>query len=184
MISEEAVVVGIDPGKTGGVVALRSGQVCLFRRIAPTINVGKRGKTKLEYDDKEMMSFVLWCRDALGCSPQLFVLERQQAFPKQGATSNFTTGVGYGLWRMALVAAGVSFEVVHPRTWTKKMLSGVPGDGKARNIIAAKRLAPGVKIVPDLEAGAKSDRGAKPHDGLADAALLALYGTRLLRGGF
>jgi len=189
------VTVGIDPGKKGGVVALGDGRESLLRRIAPTLNVGKRGKTKIEYDDSEMFEIVLLCRKDLGPKPVLFVLEQQQARPQrkvrvnrggkeavvsigQGATSNFTTGVGFGLWRMALVAARVPFEIVHPRTWTKVMLAGVPGEGKERNIISAKRLLPGVNIVPDIEAGARSDRATKPHDGLADAALLALYGFR------
>ena len=63
-------------------------------------------------------------------------------------------------------------EVVSPTSWTKEMLRGVPGDGKGRNILAAKRLFPDV----DLR---KSDRARVDHDGICDALLICEFGRRL-----
>ena len=174
-MNKQIITAGIDPGKDGAVVALADGCLAIYRRIAPVANVGKKGKVKMVYDEPAMWEIVVGLAQ-MGCA--FVALERQQAFPKQGATSNFSTGDGYGLWRMALTASRVPFEVVHPKTWTKALFSGVPGDGKNRNLLAAGRLLPKVNLIADIEAGRATDRSKKDHDGIADAALLALWAYR------
>ena len=46
-------------------------------------------------------------------------IEKVHAMPKQGVTSMFTFGYGYGGLRMALIAAGFPFQEVQPRAWQK-----------------------------------------------------------------
>jgi hypothetical protein len=52
----------------------------------------------------------------------------------------------------------------------RDLLQGVAGDGKQRAISWARQACPGLDLTP----GAMR----KPHDGLADAACLALWGQR------
>ena len=157
-----AVIVGIDPGLSGGVAILGMDGDVKSLSITPTLSVGK---TKRDYDMQEMKSLlsvdgVLWA-----------FIESQSARPGQGVSSTFKTGYGYGIWMALISSCEISLNVVSPRAWTSKMLSGVPGDGKNRNILAAKRLFPKA----DLR---KSERARKPHDGIADALLIAEYGRR------
>jgi Holliday junction resolvasome RuvABC endonuclease subunit len=49
------------------------------------------------------------------------VIEHVHAMPKQGVSSTFKFGVGYGGLRMALIAASIPFEEVTPRTWQKAL---------------------------------------------------------------
>ncbi len=133
-----------------------------FAITTPTIAVGK---SKRDYDIAEMKKIL-----SRGDAKWVFI-ESQSARPGQGVSSTFKTGYGYGIWLGVITSCEISLNVVSPRTWTSKMLSGVPGDGKDRNILAAKRLFPKT----DLR---KSERARKPHDGIADALLIAEYGRR------
>jgi hypothetical protein len=54
-----------------------------------------------------------------------------------------------------------------PQAWQRVILRDIPGEGKARSIARAAQL-PGLNLTPG--------RRRRPHDGLADAACLALYG--------
>ena len=105
----------------------------------------------------------------------LVMIEKQQSFPGQGVSSTFSTGFGYGLWLGLLNAAGIAYEEVRPAAWTKSMLSGSTGKGKGAHILAAKRVFPGI----DLR---RSERARVDDDGIADAALLAMYGYRRALG--
>jgi hypothetical protein len=99
-------------------------------------------------------------------------IERQQAMPKQGVSSTFSTGYGFGLWIGMLVALRLPYTVVGPREWQKDMLAGTTGDTKARSILRALQLYPGLPLT--------RPNGRKPTlDGVADAALIATYGLRL-----
>lgn len=137
-----------------------------FAITTPTIAVGK---SKRDYDIAEMKKIL-----SRGDAKWVFI-ESQSARPGQGVSSTFKTGYGYGIWLGVITCVGASLNIVSPRTWTGKILSGVPGDGKDRNILGAKRMFPTV----DLR---KSERARKPHDGIADALLICEYGRRTVRG--
>jgi len=160
------IVIGIDPGKSGALVSMdsESGEV-LSKSITPMVRVGK---SRQEYDIPGMRKLLY---DASSGSCRVFI-ERQQARPGQGVSSMFTIGLGYGLWLGICGGLQMPIEVVSPTSWTKEMLRGVPGDGKGRNILAAKRLFPDV----DLR---KSDRARVDHDGICDALLICEFGRRL-----
>ena len=65
------------------------------------------------------------------------MLESQQAMPRQGVSSTFSTGQGFGMWRGILAALRLPYEIVTPATWTRGMLKGAPGEGKERAIAVA-----------------------------------------------
>lgn len=174
--ARELIVVGIDPGKSGGLVAISGRGRCLAAHRAETYTVPK------DYDDFRMAEILREIR------PDLVILERQHAMPdfaskrkedgsedsprKQGATSTFKTGEGYGLWRGVLAGCGFRYERVTSQSWQAVILRGVPGEGKQRAVNVVRHRIPDLRLIPE--------RGSKPHTGLADAGCLALYGlTRL-----
>lgn len=160
------IVGGIDPGKSGAIVVL-DGKRIVHSSKTPVISVGKGSKR--EYDPNEMMN-VLSSFDF-----DLVIIEKQQAMPKQGVSSTFSTGYGYGLWIGILAASGIPYEEVRPAAWSKSMLAGASGKGKGAHILAAKRIFPGINLK-------KSARSRVDDDGIADAALLAMYGYRRMLG--
>lgn len=173
------VYVGIDNGNEGAIVALDAGRVAVLAELTPLIDVGntKGGKkaTKLILDETRAWDILSSLAQAHG--PELFVvLEKAQSMPDQGIASAFQYGTGYGCWRMALTALarthGIGWELAHPATWQKSMLRDIEGgDTKARAILKCQRSIPSLELIPG--------RRKKPHEGLADAGCMALYGMHL-----
>ncbi len=162
-------IVGIDPGKDGFVaILLPTGEVAT--EATQTVPVGKTG-SKRDYD-------IAWMVHVLAIPDiELVVIEKQQAMPQQGVSSTFSIGRGFGLWEGIVAALEKPHVIVHPRTWQKVMHRDVQGDNtKSRSILAASRLFPAV----DLR---KTPRCKKPHDGKADAMLLAWYGRHYVLAG-
>ncbi len=93
---------GIDPGKSGGLVRLwPSGVVSVSTPMPPT---------RLE---------VWQWIDRYKDHDTVAMIEKVQAFPDQGRSSCFTFGQGYGELLMALTAAGIPTETVHPKAWQR-----------------------------------------------------------------
>jgi hypothetical protein len=161
------IVGGIDPGKDGALCVLDSKRI-IFSTKTPVVRVGKGSKR--EYDVPAMLELLK------KFSFDIVLIEKQQAFPGQGVSSTFSTGFGYGLWVGLLCAAQIPYEEVRPASWSRTMLAGASGKGKGAHILAAKRVFPGINL-------RKSERARTDDDGLADAALIAMYGHRRLLGG-
>ena len=166
------IFIGIDPGKSGFTAILRpSGTVnCI---ATPTVKSGKKNA----YDEAGMRRALLevWHTPHPVVETDLFcTIERQQAYPKQGAVSNFSTGEGFGLWKGLLLGMRVPFEVVTPQAWKKAMLAGTAKD-KGASIVKAGELFPGV----DLR---RTERCKGPSHDKAEALLIAEFGRRLKAG--
>lgn len=157
--------IGIDPGKDGGVAVVRDGRLSLIC-ITPTLS--EPGE-KRQYDITGMKRILLSVRTAEESIHA--VIEKQGAFPGQGVSSMFSLGTGYGLWLGLLAGLNIPYTIVTPQKWKKEVLAGTPGEGKARSITVAQRLFP-------QEDFRKSERARKPHDGIAEAALIAWWGSR------
>ena len=122
--------IGIDPGKTGSVTVLRDQVFNLYP--TPIIKLEKN-----EYDIPEMINLLTpFTQDAFCC------IEKSQCMPGNGIVQAFSTGKGYGLWLGILTALQIPFFEVHPRVWTKLLLSGSGGEGKERNYMRARQLFP------------------------------------------
>lgn len=177
------LVVGVDCGLDGAVVALgREGRCerAYLTDVAFTRNVSKGKGRKRVYVEARMAAALR------SLTPALVVLEKQAGFSRpardgqparqMGAASVFSVGLGYGLWRGICAGLGLACLVVSPRTWQAEVLRDVPGDAtKARAILAASQRVPSLDLMPG--------RRRKAHEGLADAACLALYGLRRLGAG-
>lgn len=172
------IFVGVDPGKTGAIAAIDAeadpGDDAGVRLWPMPVIKARRGRP--EYDLGEIASLL---RELAEATLVFVTLEKGQAYPETvgtrhmgGGIANYQRGLGRGIFEGLLVGLGVSYQLVHPKTWQKVMLDGTSGtDTKQRAIIAAQRLLPGVEL-------RRSERARKPDEGMVDAALLALYGAR------
>jgi crossover junction endodeoxyribonuclease RuvC len=156
-------VIGIDPGKSGGLVVLDELGTVHAAATADRWVIKGRGNT---YVPRTMAEWLT----RIPCD--LVVIEAQQARPAQGRSSILTTGIGLGLWLGIAATLELPYLEVSPARWTRAILSGQAGEGKERGIAVCRARVPGLDLTPG--------RKTKPHDGLADAACLALYGLREL----
>lgn len=153
------IYLGVDVGKSGAVAKLKNNELRHIQEVPV-----KDG----EYDIHAMIYLLHLCMDegnAVFC-----MIERAQAMPGQGVVSMFEFGKGYGIWLALLSAVNIPYQVVHSRVWTKELLAGSPGEGKERNIAAARALFPtwNPKLKKDLTQ--------------CDALLLAEYARRKWKG--
>lgn len=150
-------VIGIDPGQKGGFCAIRQGRIHALWPLPDSLSM---------------------IRDLLYAFPPpltTIYLEKAQSFPKQGISSAFNYGTHYGELRGTFAAMLFRVELVAPGAWARRMHGGASGDcAKAKSLDAARRLFPEQTFIPP------GTRGKKPHDGLVDAALIALYGWQKL----
>ncbi len=144
----QTAFIGIDPGADGALAALLPGGAA---RVVP---FGK---------DAYVAEVA-----ALAGSVGLCVLEHVGAMPGQGVVSTFRFGENFGWIQGVLDSAGVPYELVRPQRWKREF--GCTSD-KNTSVEAARRLFPGV----DLR---RTPRCSKPHDGIAEALLMAEYARR------
>jgi crossover junction endodeoxyribonuclease RuvC len=162
-------VIGIDPGKTGAVAVIEDNTIVELYDC-PIITSSKKG-VKPQYDERGMARIIQVEIARIGCPVDKIVIEKVGAMPGQGVTSMFTFGMGFGLWLGILATLPVPYELVTPQRWKKEMLMDIPGgnslkERKARSVVAAKRLFPGLDL-PRV----------KDH-GKAEAVLIAAWGMR------
>ena len=146
------VFVGIDPGKSGAMAIIGTGQNP-FIRVVP---YGDRDYAEVLRYHGEYDTFG-------GC-----VVERVNAMPGQGVTSMFSFGENYGFIQGLLTAFNVPYELVRPAKWKKEF--GVTSD-KNTSISVAKRLFPNASLF-------RTERCRKEDDGIAEALLIAEYARR------
>lgn len=118
---------GIDPGKGGGLAMLEAGAGARAVRMPAT--------------DRDIYDLLCSVR---GCGT-FAAIEQVHAMPKQGVSSTFTFGMGYGGLRMALVACDIPFDEVTPRRWQKDM-SCLSGGDKNVTKRRAQELFPDVHV--------------------------------------
>ena len=162
--------IGIDPGKTGAVVALvlaSTGIRCVYQALTHHVAPGLEPALMYRATMDARNAIIDATPEDVGYTISA-VLERVGAMPKQGLSSTFHFGHGRGVW--AGVLAGHGWHVLEPRPadWSRAILRNIPGDDtKARAIMRASSVA-GLDLIPT---------GCRvPQDGLADACCLALYG--------
>jgi crossover junction endodeoxyribonuclease RuvC len=146
--------VGIDPGLTGAIAVVSDTEA--FIQDVPTYKKADGGS---EYNFYEMYALL----GGLSKNFQVALsLEQQQAMPKQGVSSTFQTGKGYGAWLALCWATTPDFQIVSPRKWKKLM--GLTNDKEVSRLKA-------ISLYPSLEDKLKRK---KDHN-RAEALLLAHY---------
>lgn len=145
---------GVDPGKQGGIALLKDG-VILELRAMPEIHI---------FADL----IELW-------RPDHTFLEKCQSMPGQSVSAMFNYGVHFGELQGILIAMQRPYTLVPPQTWQKQMLMGTKSD-----LAPKKRAAQAVqRLFPETDFKA-TERCKVLHDGIVDAALIALFGHRAL----
>jgi hypothetical protein len=115
-----------------------------------------------------------------------------------GGFANYARGAAMG-WPFMMAAYRIRPLLVLPQTWQAVMHAGAPGEKpKERSVAQALRLFPGRCLVcgkpfeltgypigrpMGCTPAADHPRRKKPHDGLAEALLLAQYGRQQDKGG-
>lgn len=142
--------IGIDPGKSGALAVIND-EGFVWRTCV--------------FDEHEYNMALMECSDAPGSK---VVLEHVGAMPGQGSVSMFNFGANFGFIKGLLAANNLPYELVRPQKW-KRMFSCT--SDKNTSVEVAHRLFPNV----DLR---RTARCSKPHDGIAEALLMAEYCRR------
>lgn len=162
------VILGIDPGLSGGLAALDTTTGVMSAWVTPTITLPK-AKGPI-FDEVTMVRLLGSCLGGVA------IIERVHAMPKQGVTSTFRFGEGYGLWRGLLVGLGIPYLAITPQVWKRPLFDTKGLDRKAQKQAAidfVRRHYPEINLV--------RPRCRVAHDGMADAACLAHYGHLITR---
>lgn len=138
--------IGIDPGKSGAIAVVSS----------------TLGNYAIPFDEEEYIDTI---RNVQREGMVFAVVEHVGAMPKQGVSSTFAFGQNFG-WILGMLSAfEVPYELVRPQKW-KRMFSCT--SDKNTSVQVARRLFPNVNLM-------KTERCSKPHDGMAEALLMASY---------
>lgn len=155
MMPEGAYILGIDPGKTGGLAILDA--------FGAVVSVHPMPMQAKEFDVEAIFQII----QALPQGSRV-VMERVSAFPGQGVVGIWTFAYGVGLIHGLVRASQVPLDLVSPVTWQKGS-SGPTGGDKSITAAWCARTFPAAPIVP------KGCR--KPHEGICDALGIAWFGV-------
>ena len=144
------MIIGIDPGVTGAVGFLGAETVVWDMPPNPR-------------DLFEQLHSASWLTPNARA-----IVEQAQAMPKQGVSSTFKTGYGYGVIIGVLASLGIPYETVTPSVWKRAM--GLQGKDKDASRSLARCYWPDAPL-----------SRVKDH-GRAEALLIAEYGRRKHEG--
>ena len=150
-----ALIIGIDPGKSGAVAAITEAGAVVRLDDTPLVAGG--------YDVAAMAGMLSTYRPE---DVALVVLEQSQAMPGQGVTSMFTFGHAAGVVEGVVCGAMLPHHKVTPQAWKKGV--GLIGTDKDAARSRAIQLWPWWKELGKKGAG----------QALADAALIAYHHAR------
>jgi crossover junction endodeoxyribonuclease RuvC len=158
------MIVGCDPGLTGALFFIDPRNPVTGQAIdLPVHRLVRGGKKKRELDIAGLIGILTAHR-----LDHVF-LEQVGAMPGQGVSSVFAFGKTYGVLLGVVAAHTIPMTLVAPAVWKRALSVPKAKDGaRAR----ASQLLPEAAFQWVL----------KKHDGRAEAALLALYGVRMLNG--
>ena len=163
------IYLGIDPGFNGALAAV--GDVTAVHST-PCLVRDKGKGTKREYNVSHMRELLkdykrtgvnLRCSlEAVHAMPAKFKTKGVER--RQGVTSMFNMGFGFGIWQGLLAGLEIPYELITPQRWKKAMLDGTGKDKEASRLKA-------LQLFPSLE----KELRFKKDEGRAEALLLAEY---------
>ena len=161
------MIIGIDPGLNGAIAMFDEHTGKILNIIdMPVESKATKGN---RIDARELLQIIDMIRthaETFGIATGV-VIEMVNAMPKQGVTSSFNFGEGYGVLRCAVSTTDWPIVYVSPNKWKKAL--GLTGKDKSYSITKAKELMPDAAQFLTL----------KKHDGRAEAALIAYwYGAK------
>lgn len=153
------LILGVDPGCSGALVAMRPTGELVAHTMMPTGKIGK--STRLN-----PQALAGWVR-SLGDSVQHAYIERVGSMPGQGLSSTFSFGHAAGMVEGVLAALSIPVTLITPQAWKKSC--GLIGQDKDASRTRAAQLYPWERAL---------DQKAKGQ-ALADAILIARHGAGL-----
>jgi len=151
--------IGIDPGITGALAILDENNELGDMADMPVMQLGSGNKQQV---NGAHLARVLASWHTPGEIITAY-LEAVSAMPKQGVTSVFNFGMGYGVIQGVLAAMQIPYVLVRPGEWKKR--AGLVGKKKDAARTMAQQLYPAAEL----------DR--KKDIGRADAILIARFGV-------
>jgi crossover junction endodeoxyribonuclease RuvC len=148
-------VLGVDPGLTGALALIETSLDILLIRDMPVALSGTGTR-------REIVPSLL-AKLIVDLDPEVVFVERVNALPKQGVSSVFTFGQGYGMIRGVLGALQIPTHLVAPGAWKRAVGLG------------ADKTAARARVMALFPRDASFFQRVKDHD-RAEAALLAWYG--------
>ena len=145
-------IIGVDPGKTGGIAFLHEGRLLNAFRMPLTAD-GKQVDAQGVHDLLDAIARP-W--------EDTIVLEKVHAMPKNGSVASFSLGHSVGVVVGVALGAGYRLRLISPVEW-KRIVGLPPGSDKGASRAKASELFPDKRELWKL----------KKDDGLAEAALIA-----------
>ena len=120
---------GIDPGQSGG--------------IAVISETGEPWAEKMPETERDTWDiFTMWTNQDTSIHA---LIERVHAMPRQGVSSTFKFGQGYGFLRACLIGARIPFEEITAAQWQGKLHCRTGGN-KNVSKQRAQQLFPAIKV--------------------------------------
>jgi crossover junction endodeoxyribonuclease RuvC len=158
------MIAGCDPGLTGALFFIDPHNPVTGEAVDLPVHLLTRGgKAKRELDIAGLVGILAAHR------PAHAFIEQVNAMPGQGVSSMFAFGKCFGAILGALVACGIPITLVSPAVWKRSL-----GVLKAKDAARARAS----QLLPHCA----DQWPLKKDHGKAEAALLALYGVRMLNG--
>ena len=148
-------VLGIDPGKSGGVAVIKTQSYKI-----PEIIFAQRMPT-LALNNKKIIDILSLKMDLENFLIDVAIIEKVHAMPRQGVTSSFQFGRSYGSVEALCQIVTKRVDYVSPVVWKKAM--GIDSSKQASLDLAR------------LKFGNSPIWKVKANDGIAEAALLCLF---------
>jgi len=152
------VIVGIDPGLSGGIAIYRAATGHLDVWDMPVLEMIRNGKIKREVSPQMVAGLIA------GQGITHAFVEKVNAMPGQGVTSVFSFGLSTGILLGVLAAYEIPTTLVTPQAWQKRVEQRAGKDGSRERAM---------QLFPSSAELFKR----KKDDGRSDAALIAFYGS-------
>ncbi len=152
-----SLFIGIDPGQNGGLAMIHP-------------ETGRYTAVAMPDTRLQIITLLRMWHETFGATGTTATVESVHSMPKQGVASTFKFGQGYGEVLGICTALGFKILEPTPQRWKKDIMPGMDRSDKNSSIQQAENLFPRVELV--------QPRCRKPHDGAAEALLLAEWGRR------
>lgn len=169
-------ILGIDPGKDGGLSIVDEQFNLIASMPMPVILGVKKGKkikkvVKLRVDPRPVYEFISHYK------PELAIVELVGAMPGQGVSSMFSFGDSYGVVRS--LAEALCAQVIYARPQDWKRFQGLSGLSKDQVAEVAYEVF-GEEQIYGKPYKRNGQVKRKTCDGISDSLMIAKYGVRFL----
>ena len=162
--SRGKIYVGVDPGQSGGIVALLGDSISFNPMPSDEASIWN------VFEDISLHA-------SQSGSTCMALIESVHAMPKQGVSSSFKFGQNYGFVRACLTAAHIPFTEITPQAWQKEagVMKRTRQHAETRQQFKARLVVHAQQLFPGKWGGCRSK---SDHLAVADALLIAYVARR------